>query len=99
MSCGKKHLVQSPSTSTFYPKHSLLKYEPLRLIVHDNITDHEYQQLCRATLSPCVEPASLYNRQLHLLDPYSNLCRPADILDFLFPPAEHFSANNHKYVR
>ena len=97
MSCGRRQF-QAQSNDIIYPKHSLLQYEPPRLIVQHDISDTDYQKICRATISPCLQPTSLHDDNLNLLDPYSDLCRPADILDFLFPPIEFIDKNNHKYV-
>jgi hypothetical protein len=98
MSCGGRHRHQSKSDDIIYPKDSLLKYEPPRLIVNHDISNTDYKKICRATLSPCFQPTPLYDTNLNLFDPYSDLCRPADILDFLFPPIEFINKTNHKYV-
>jgi hypothetical protein len=98
MSCGHR-LHQSESNDIIYPKDSLLKYESPRLITHPDISNTDYKKICRATISPCFQPISFYDKNLNLLDPYSDLCRPADILDFLFPPIEFLNKTNHKYVR
>ena len=97
MSCGHRQL-RSDSDDIIYPKSSLLKYEPPRLIVSEDISDTDYKKICRATISPCFQPIPLYDKNLNLLDPYSDICRPADILDFLFPPIEFITKTNHKYV-
>lgn len=97
MSCGKRS-IDSSSTDLHFVKDSLLKYEPPRLILHDPTSEKDHQQRCRATIAPCVQPVSLYDQQLQLLDPYSDLCRPADILDFLFPPVESIDRHHHRYV-
>ena len=85
--------------SCTHPKSSLLKYEPARLITDRDLSKRDYKKICRATLSPDSSPFSLVDENLILQDPYSNLCRPTDILDFLFPPIEFFNRTNHKYVR
>lgn len=77
-------------------KDSLVKYEPARLITHRDLSKKDQKTICRTTLSPVL---TLVDENLILQDPYSNLCRPADVLDFLFPPIEFFDRNNHKYVR
>jgi hypothetical protein len=97
MNCGHRQ-VHYQSNDIIYPKNSLLKYESPRLIVSHDISDTDYKKICRATISPCLQPTSFYDNNLNLLDPYSDLCRPADILDFLFPPIEFIDKTNHKYV-
>ncbi|CAF4644032.1 unnamed protein product [Rotaria socialis] len=96
MLCGHRQHA-SQSNDIVYAKDSLLKYEPRRLIVSRDVSDADYKKICRATISPSSQPISLYDTHLNLFDPYSDLCRPADILDFLFPPIEYIDANNHKY--
>lgn len=97
MHCGRRqHKFQS--NDIIYPKNSLIKYESPRLIINHDISDADYKKICRATISPSSEPSSIYDNHLHLLDPYSDLCRPADILDFLFQPIEYVDRYNHKYV-
>lgn len=99
MSCGCGHRRHQPeSNEIIFPKNSLLKYEPPRLIVHRDISKAKYKNICRTRISPCFQPPSFYDTDLNLLDPYSDLCRPADILDFLFPPIEFLNKTNHKYV-
>jgi hypothetical protein len=93
MSCGH-HRHQPESNDIIYPKDSLLKYEPPRLIVHHDISNTDYKKICRATISSC----SFYDKNLNIFDPYSDSCRPADILDFLFPPIEFINKTHHKYV-
>jgi hypothetical protein len=97
MSCVH-HRDQPESTDIIYPKDSLLKHEPPRLIVHHDISNTDYKKICRATISPCSQSPSLYDTNLNLFDPYSDFCRPADILDFLFPPIEFITKTHHKYV-
>jgi hypothetical protein len=97
MSCGNRRVENQPN-DIIYPKDSLLKYEPPRLIISHDISDVDYKKICRATISPCIQTTPLYDINLNFLDPYSDLCRPADILDFLFPPIEFIDRNNHKYV-
>ena len=98
MSCNhRRDLIQSNELK-LYPKDSLLKYEPARLIIHRDLSKNDYTNICRAILSPSLPPTSFVDANLNLLDPYSNLCRPADILDFLFPPREFLTKTNHKYV-
>jgi hypothetical protein len=77
---------------------SLLKYEQARLIVHNDLTEHDYHQQCRIVLSSCSQLMSFYDRHLYPFDPYSDRCRPADVLDFLFRPIESVDRYNHKYV-
>jgi hypothetical protein len=97
MSCSHRQ-HQTQSDDIIYPKDSLLKYEPPRLIVNRDISNIDYKKICRATISPCFQPTSFYDKNLNLFDPYSDFCRPADILDFLFPPIEFINKTNHKYV-
>ena len=81
-----------------YAKPSLLQYEPPRLIINHEISSADHKKICRATLSPCLLPLSFHDKNVNLLDPYSDRCRPADILDFLLPPIETTNKTNHKYV-
>ena len=97
MSCGHRQ-IQSQPDDIIYPKDSLLKYESPRLIVSHDISSTDYKKICRATISPCFQLMSFYDTNLELLDPHSDLCRPADILDFLFPPIEFINKTKHKYV-
>ncbi|CAF4280412.1 unnamed protein product, partial [Rotaria sp. Silwood2] len=97
MNCSHRQ-HQYKSNDIMYQKDSLLKYESPRLIVSHDISETDVKKICRATISPCFQPTSLYDTNLKLFDPYSDLCRPADILDFLFPPIEHIDKNNHKYI-
>ena len=97
MSCGHRQF-QYQTDHVNYPKDSLLKYEPPRLIISRDISDTDYKKICRATISSHFQPTSLYDANLNHLEPYSNLCRPADVLDFLLPPVEFVDKNNHKYV-
>jgi hypothetical protein len=97
MSCGHRQL-QTQLDDIIYPKDSLLKYEPPRLIVSHDISDTDYKKICRTTISPCCQPTPLYDANLKLPDLYSDSCRPADVLDFLFPPIEFINKTNHKYV-
>ncbi|CAF1044021.1 unnamed protein product [Rotaria sp. Silwood1] len=97
MSCSHRQ-HQHQDNDIIYQKDSLLKYESPRLIVSHDISDTDYKKICRATISPSFQPISLYDTNLKLFDPYSDLCRPAYILDFLFPPIEHIDKNNHKYI-
>ncbi|CAF1440195.1 unnamed protein product [Rotaria magnacalcarata] len=98
MLCGHRQHA-SQSNDIIYAKDSLLKYEPRRLIVSRDVSDADYKKICRATISPSSQPISLYDTHLNLFDPYSDLCRSADILDVLFPPIEYIDTNNHKYIK
>ena len=49
MSCGHR-LHQTESNNIIYPKKSLLKYEPPRLIVNYDISNNDYKKICRATI-------------------------------------------------
>jgi len=97
MSCGHRQ-HQSECNEIIYPKNSLLKYEPPRLIVHRDISNIDYKKLCRTTISSSFQSTPFYDTNLNLFDPYSDSCRPSDILDFLFPPIEFINKTNHKYV-
>ncbi|CAF1578155.1 unnamed protein product [Adineta ricciae] len=81
-----------------YSKPSLLQYEHPRLIINHEIFSVDHKRICRATVSPCLSPVSFYDKNLNLFDPYSDRCRPADILDFLLPPIETTNKTNHKYI-
>ncbi|CAF1082317.1 unnamed protein product [Adineta steineri] len=97
MSCSHRQLSYQSNDIT-YRKTSLLQYESPRLFVNHDIANTDYKKICRATISPSVQPISFYDNKLNLFDPYSDFCRPADILDFLFPPIEFFNKTNHKYI-
>ncbi|CAF1073431.1 unnamed protein product [Didymodactylos carnosus] len=97
MTC--KHVPRKYYTdSIIAPKNALLKYGTHRLIISKDLSDKEYTAICRATILPNILPVPLHDINLKLLNPYSQACRNADILDFLFKPLEFIDKYNHKYV-
>ncbi|UJR26835.1 hypothetical protein I4U23_008148 [Adineta vaga] len=98
MSCDHcKQQYQSNTIVNFKP--FLLQYESSRLITNHELSNSDYKKICRVILSSCLSPPLYYDKNLNLFDPYSDQCRPADILDFLFPPIEFINKTNHKYIK